>query len=109
MKVSNCLYCGNDVLRFVTHRSDDNGILQCARCGVMMVERISDNTEDLYTSAYFEKNEDTKYGYTDYLSQPVANLVGKYGLARLFVDRGEHLDLGCADGSLMELFRIGGF
>ena len=110
MIVSSCLYCGHKTLTYVTHRSDNNGILQCEKCHVMMVEKLSDNTEGLYTADYFEKKTGTKNGYTNYLSSPVANLIGKYGFTRLFSTQpGSHLDLGCADGSLMEIFRSSGF
>lgn len=110
MKVTKCLYCGNKDLAHITHRSDNNGILRCARCGVMMVEHLSDDTEQLYTAEYFEKQEATKNGYTNYLSSPAGNLVGKYAFTRLFArEAGRHLDLGCADGSLMEIFASEGF
>lgn len=110
MRVTNCLYCGNKKLTYITHRIDNNGILKCSRCKVMMVENISDNTESLYTSEYFEKAEDNKSGYTNYLSSPVANLIGKYAFSRLFAKNlGNHLDLGCADGSLIEIFGSEGF
>ena len=110
MKVTDCLYCGFKDLTKVTQRSDNNGILECGRCGVMMVENISDDTESLYTADYFEKSKGTKSGYTNYLSSPVANLMGKYGFTRLFArEPGRHLDLGCADGSLIEIFNGEGY
>ena len=110
MKVLDCLYCASKKLKPVTHRSDHVGIIRCERCSVMMVEQISDDTEALYTADYFEKDEKTKNGYTNYLSSPVVNLIGKYGFTRLFArERGVHLDLGCADGSLIEIFNGAGF
>lgn len=110
MKVMACLYCGNKGLEMVTHRSDNNGILRCQRCGTMMVENLSDDYEQLYTADYFEKKEATKNGYTNYLSSPAGNMVGKYAFTRLFARHpGNHLDLGCADGSLMEIFVSEGF
>lgn len=110
MKVKSCLYCGDKKLTYVTHRSDDNGILRCERCSVLMVENISDDTEQLYTADYFEKQTATKNGYTNYLSSPAGNLIGKYAFSRLFARQGGvHLDLGCADGSLMEIFVSEGF
>lgn len=109
MKVNSCLYCGAKKLTKVTYRSDNNGILKCPKCGVMMVEHINGDTESLYTSDYFEKDKGTKNGYTNYLSSPVGNLIGKYAFARLFVEKGNQLDLGCADGSLMEIFKSEGF
>ncbi|MGQ0623879.1 MAG: class I SAM-dependent methyltransferase, partial [Sporichthyaceae bacterium] len=75
-----------------------------------MVCNLSDDTEALYGAEYFEKQEETKYGYTTYLSSPVASLVGKFAFAALFAKApGRHLDLGCADGSLMEIFAAAGF
>ncbi len=110
MKVKNCLYCGFNNLKVVNQRSDETHILECQKCHVMMVDEISDNTEQLYTSEYFEKSADTKSGYTDYLSSPVANVLGKYGLTTLFASKQSvHLDLGCADGSLIEIFKSNGY
>lgn len=110
MKVTKCLYCSTGNLFRVASRSDKMDILQCPRCSVMMVAQTNNDTESMYTSEYFQKSEDNKYGYTDYLSSPVANLFGKYAFTRLFQDStGVHLDLGCADGSLMEIFRAEGF
>lgn len=109
MKTTHCLYCGGKKLDKVTHRSDGVGILECQKCKVMMVDAISDNTADLYTKDYFEKDEATDYGYSGYMSSPTADLIGKYGFARLFSDEKSHLDLGCADGSLMEIFDQEGF
>lgn len=109
MKVTNCLYCEAPKLKYVTSRYDGVGIVECERCSLMMVDTINDDTESLYTSDYFEKEQGTKNGYTNYLSSPVANLIGKYAFAKLFTPIGNHLDLGCADGSLMEIFTVGGF
>ncbi len=110
MKVSNCLYCDSKNLTSVNRRSDNIRILECAKCHVMMVEHISDDTEQLYTADYFEKSEATKNGYTNYLSSPVANMIGKYGFTSLFATKpSKHLDLGCADGSLMEIFKSEGY
>ncbi len=75
----------------------------------MMVDTMSDNTADLYTKDYFEKDVATDFGYSGYMSSPTADLIGKYGFARLFSDEKSHLDLGCADGSLMEIFDQEGF
>ncbi|MDF2460680.1 MAG: glycosyltransferase [Candidatus Saccharibacteria bacterium] len=110
MKVSECTYCGASGLESVTHRLDGNVILRCAECGLMMVETIPDDLDAVYEAEYFSKAQDTKTGYTDYFASPPANLIGKYAFARLFVsDPTSHLDLGCADGSLMEIFREAGF
>jgi glycosyltransferase involved in cell wall biosynthesis/2-polyprenyl-3-methyl-5-hydroxy-6-metoxy-1,4-benzoquinol methylase len=109
MRVTNCLYCDSANLKNITSRSDGVGILQCVHCSLLMVDSINDNTEVLYTSDYFQKEQHTKYGYIDYLSSPVANLIGKYAFAKLFTQSGNHLDLGCADGSLMEIFTADGF
>ncbi len=110
MKVVECLYCNAGDLIHITERSDGVGVLKCAKCGVMMVDRLNADTAGLYTADYFEKKSDTKNGYKDYFSSPVANLIGKYAFTRLFVrDTGSHVDLGCADGSLMEIFACEGF
>lgn len=110
MQVTKCLYCNHNQLPQVTHRLDGVGILKCTRCGLMMVEKLASNTESLYTADYFEKLEGTASGYTNYLSSPAANLIGKYAFVRLMSsDVGAHLDMGCADGSLMDIFKSEGF
>lgn len=75
-----------------------------------MVDRLADNTEDLYKKEYFEKPEKTSSGYSTYLSMPAANMLGKYAFARLISENtGKHLDLGCANGSLIDIFSTYGY
>lgn len=108
--VKNCLYCASNQLEVVTHRVDERNILKCVECKLLMTEYVDEDPKSLYTSDYFEKSEETGTGYTGYLSAPAANVIGKYSFARLFgASKGSHLDLGCADGSLMELFKADGF
>lgn len=110
MKVSKCLYCSSNKLTDLTYRLDGVHILKCSDCGLMMVAEISDDTKNLYTSDYFEKKQGTKSGYSSYLSSPVGNLIGKYAFVKLLAkDSGDLLDLGCADGSLLEVFKNDGY
>ena len=109
MKVTSCLYCQHNKLDMVTHRSDGVGILRCQNCKVMMVDEIKDDTASLYTKEYFEKSEETSQGYATYMSSPTANLYGKYAFAQLFSQGDSHVDLGSADGSLMEIFYQNGY
>lgn len=110
MKVVKCLYCSGSKLSKVTHRLDGVDIIKCSHCDLMMVGEISDNTEQMYTSDYFEKNTETKNGYSTYMSSPVGNLMGKYAFTKLISPAAnEILDLGCADGSLLEIFKSEGF
>jgi glycosyltransferase involved in cell wall biosynthesis/2-polyprenyl-3-methyl-5-hydroxy-6-metoxy-1,4-benzoquinol methylase len=76
-----------------------------------MVDRIEDDTAALYNSEYFQKAHDgQKHGYDNYLLSPASNLLGKYNFARLVgANKGNHTDVGCADGSMMELFKQDGF
>lgn len=105
MKVNRCINCNSNKLSEVNRRVDNNPILECSACKMLMVGELNDDTESLYTKDYFEKDKATKFGYDNYLSSPVANIVGKFGLPALFVEPGStHLDLGCADGSLVEIF-----
>lgn len=110
MKVTRCLYCESASLSEVAQRSDSIAILECADCQLMMVAELPEDIDALYAADYFEKGQDTNIGYADYLTRPAADLIGKYGFARLFRSKpGSYLDLGCADGSLMEIFREAGF
>jgi glycosyltransferase involved in cell wall biosynthesis/2-polyprenyl-3-methyl-5-hydroxy-6-metoxy-1,4-benzoquinol methylase len=103
--VEKCLYCGSKRLEAVTYRVDHKNILECGNCGLLMVDSLEANTSAMYTGEYFQKDSDTKQGYTNYFKNSAANMIGKYAFARIFgVDKGSHLDLGCADGSMMELF-----
>lgn len=75
-----------------------------------MVDSIDANPSELYNLDYFEKSSDTGIGYTDYINNPAGSLIGKYGFARLFIEKPTtHIDLGCADGSLVEIFTSFGF
>jgi len=110
VQVKKCLYCGSTDLLQVTVRSDRNGVLKCANCQLLMVQDIPKNLDALYGADYFGKDTDTKVGYISYFAAPAANFLGKYAFARLFVGPpARHLDLGSADGSLMELFQANGF
>lgn len=109
MKVTKCLYCDSKAFTRVTKRADDVFIIRCNKCKVMMVDTLSDNTADLYTREYFEKEQETDHGYATYMSSPTINLIGKYGFSELFSNGNRHLDLGCADGSLMEIFSQYGY
>jgi SAM-dependent methyltransferase len=109
MKVANCIGCGSTKLIELTKRVDDNPILRCGACHLMMVGYLQDDTEAMYSAEYFEKDEGSKFGYSDYLSSPTTTLIGKFGFARLFSHNDSvHLDLGSADGSLMEIFEAYG-
>jgi len=110
MKTKGCVYCGDKSLKRVAKRLDEQVVLECAKCKLMMVEDISDDTKSMYDKTYFEKQKDTHVGYTSYLSSPSADLVGKFALAKLSgAPKGRHLDLGSADGSLMEIFDNEGY
>jgi glycosyltransferase involved in cell wall biosynthesis/SAM-dependent methyltransferase len=104
--VVRCLYCRGKDLERVTERVDGMPVLACSDCGLMMVAELPSDPASLYTEDYFEKNQAASMGYMDYFSSPAANVIGKYAFARLLVDKPDrHLDLGAADGSLMEVFR----
>ena len=107
IKIKYCLYCGNDKLIFVTKRADGMPVLKCSVCGTMMVEYLEKNVEELYTLDYFQKKDINDDGYENYLSSPVANVLGKYAFSKMFSSGkiNSHLDLGSADGSLLEIFK----
>ncbi len=76
-----------------------------------MVDEVFTHLEDVYNKNYFENSHDTtEVGYKNYTSNPAAEVIGKYAFARLFQqDVSSHLDLGSADGSLLEMFSSSGF
>ena len=105
MKVEKCLYCSSEKLKVVSSRLDQKNILQCDNCGLLTVDTIDKNPQSIYNKEYFNKSTDTGVGYTSYLDNPAGSLIGKYGFASLFTKEPDtHLDLGCADGSLVEIF-----
>jgi len=79
----------------------------------MMVQYLKNDTKELYNYDYFEKANSTAIGYVDYFSTPAANLFGKYSFASLFLRHHKkarvHLDLGAADGKLVEIFTNQGY
>ena len=109
MKVTRCLYCNSSQLEQVTYRSDHLNILECQHCKLMMVDTLNSPTETFYNIHYFEKEHKNGRGYDQYLSSPAANLIGKFAFAHLFANGKKHLDLGSADGSLMEIFEEHGY
>ena len=109
IKTSNCFWCGKDKFTAVAKRADGVEVIKCSSCGLMMVAEIRDEAESLYSKQYFEKQEGSRVGYVDYLSSPVANLLGKYAFSRMFCRNPKNqLDLGAADGSLIEIFESEG-
>ncbi len=107
MIIKKCLWCKSESLKKTIKRKDGNQVMQCQNCGLLMIEEISENLDNLYKKDYFEKIEDDKFmGYKDYLSSPVSNVLGKFAFIKLFISKDfkKYLDIGCADGSLVELF-----
>jgi|GEM_PF-1535168 len=106
-KTSKCFWCCKYNLRYVDIRSDGVPIYECTDCELRMIGLKPENIEELYTSEYFQKCDDeAKIGYANYFSSPSIALAGKLGFVEIIQENDQRkiLDLGCADGSLVELF-----
>lgn len=105
MLVDKCLWCDSINLKQVARRKDGVMILSCLKCEMMMVSEFPDDLSTLYDKEYFEKDERGNIGYNNYFSSPAGNLLGKYAIIKLLSDKekNKYLDIGCADGSLVEI------
>ncbi len=112
MRTQKCFWCKSNNLKRKSQRKDGKSIVECKECGLFMVGEIPENLDELYKKDYFEKNQgDSLVGYKNYFSSPVTNVLGKYAFSKLFLSEKfkKYLDLGCADGSLLEIFKEYGY
>lgn len=106
-----CFWCKAKTLTPIATRKDGIDILKCEKCDLLMVSKTPDKINTLYNKLYFEKKDKNDSGYVSYFSDPISNLLGKFSLIKLLLrehNKIAHLDLGCADGSLIELMQLDG-
>jgi O-antigen biosynthesis protein len=84
----------------------------------MMVQHVPDDLPAVYSKDYFSKETGSlenmnNVGYDDYILNPMATLLGKASFVELFRESAKGgnriLDVGCADGSLLEFLKMKGF
>lgn len=97
-----CNACSSTTFKPFAVRADGVEIVQCTFCGLGVIANLPEDTQAYYDDSYYVS--DNSRGYGDY------NLTAEHGLGwaaalvLLLADHGRILDVGCADGYLLDKF-----
>ncbi|MBP0593885.1 glycosyltransferase [Paraburkholderia sp. LEh10] len=94
-----CSGCGGRDFTLMAVRADGVSILQCAQCGLGMVQNIPENLAAFYGDNYYVNGGER--GYADYRFAAEHGTGWASRLIKLLRDGGKILDIGCADGYLL--------
>ena len=97
-----CNACSGTSFKPFAVRADGMEIQQCTRCGLGVIARLPESTEAYYDDNYYVNGESS--GYADYSFMAEHGLGWAFALVRLLADHGKILDIGCADGYLLDKF-----
>jgi SAM-dependent methyltransferase len=98
-----CNICGGvEVARHKT-RGDGKQVLFCADCGMGVIEEPPASTEAFYADGYYGRERSEDLGYIDYAFTAEHGLLWVQLMVQaLAPDGGRILDVGCADGFLLD-------
>jgi O-antigen biosynthesis protein len=94
-----CNGCGRREFTPMAVRADGVNIIQCVHCGLGVVESIPDNLAAFYGDNYYVNGGER--GYADYRFAAEHGTGWAAQLIKLLRDDGTILDIGCADGYLL--------
>lgn len=102
--VDHCPICGSADLHPLQTRSDGVMVLQCAQCKMGFVERYPADLSIFYRDAYYAASEadHVAHGYDTYASVATHSLTWLIYYIRSQRQDGNVLDVGCANGYLLE-------
>lgn len=101
--VSACPICGAQSFGVLGERSDGIVVLQCERCRMGVVAEHPLDTAAYYSDAYYWNDEASESGYSAYHMVAAHSLPWVSELVGLLRADGKVLDVGCADGYLLQL------
>lgn len=100
-----CNACSGKEFKHFAIRGDDMEIRQCAFCGLGVVAQLPESTEEYYDDNYYVDGGNS--GYEDYSFMAEHGLGWAAALVKLLCSQGKILDIGCADGYLLNKFEAG--
>jgi SAM-dependent methyltransferase len=95
---STCNVCGGVDFSLYVLRSDDLPVIECHRCGHMVVEQFRDDPDALYGDDYFKGEDGATSGYAEYEYSAEYGSAWAGKLVQLLRQSGSVLDIGCASG-----------
>src|SRR5687767_12916709 len=104
--VTTCPICGETSFSVLGERSDGIAVLRCDRCQMGVVAEHPLDTTAYYSDAYYSSGEGSESGcsagYSEYHLVATHSLAWAAELIRLLRQDGRILDVGCADGHLLQ-------
>ncbi|MEA2604698.1 MAG: hypothetical protein QOF89_5690 [Acidobacteriota bacterium] len=97
-----CPICGGTSFGLLGERSDGIAVLRCERCRMGMVAERPLDTAVYYSDAYYSGGEASESGYSEYSRVATHSLAWAGELVHLLRPGGKILDVGCADGHLLQ-------
>ncbi|HEX4966693.1 MAG TPA: glycosyltransferase [Thermoanaerobaculia bacterium] len=97
-----CPICGARSFGVLGERSDGIAVLQCTNCQMGMVAEHPADTAAYYSDEYYAHGEASGHGYSDYALVAEHSLAWAVELVRLLAPGGKVLDVGSADGHLLQ-------
>jgi SAM-dependent methyltransferase len=103
-----CNICGGAEISRREARGDGKQILFCADCGMGMIDAPPTRTDLFYVDGYYGREANEDRGYIDYaFSAEHALLWVQLMVQALVPEGGRILDVGCADGFLLDRLQGG--
>jgi hypothetical protein len=102
-----CNACSRTHFKQFAVRADGMEIEQCTYCGLGVVARLPESTEEYYDDNYYVDGGSS--GYEDYSFMAEHGLGWTAALVKLLSSQGKILDIGCADGYLLNKFTASDF
>jgi len=97
-----CNACSGTHFKPFATRADGVEIVQCTRCGLGVIADLPEDTQAYYDDDYYASS--TSRGYADYSFMAEHGLGWAAALVQLLAGHGRILDIGCADGYLLDKF-----
>ncbi|WP_431274097.1 class I SAM-dependent methyltransferase [Variovorax ureilyticus] len=98
-----CNACSGSSFKQFAVRDDGMEIKQCTQCGLGVVAHLPESTEAYYDDNYYVDGGSS--GYVDYSFMAEHGLGWTAALVKLLCNGGRILDIGCADGYLLDKFK----
>jgi O-antigen biosynthesis protein len=99
---TSCNVCGGRDFEALGQRSDGIPVIHCSDCGHGVVRHFTEDVAALYGDEYFSESGAHLVGYDDYAYTAEHGVAWAAALIRLIRPAGRVLDIGCADGRLLQ-------